>query len=267
MPSISEVAPKIETCTFPEICPRDGNCNDCAEIREINNQILCLEERKRAVRSRINARRDPLITRFPLEIVSSIFENYVKLYSTHSEPSYQLLRSRLRSGILSQFSCYSPRGPLNLGAVCRLWRSIAWSHPHLWNHLYIDLSGSGYEHGPEIVKEWLARSRALPLDIRVSDGNKMNYPSQSHYAIAIMNTIKQFSSRWRTLAIQIQHSDVMFRLDDSLFSNHQSSSMLNRLSLVGDAFEVPFEKLLHPSREFQSFPGSRVSTNKHLVCK
>jgi hypothetical protein len=262
MSSLSQVASQAEICTFPAFCPSDSSCYECAEIQEINRQISSLEKRKSSALSRINARRDLLITSLPLEVVCDIFEEYVKLDpQDYSRPPWHPLSGRILVGVPTHFSSYSPRAPLNLGAVCQQWRNIAWSHPPLWNSLDIDLSLDGYEHGPDIVAEWFARSRSLPLDIRVSLCD-----TTEEHAIVTMNIIKQFSSRWRSLDIRMRDSTVMYYLEDSYFSDHQSArcpSILQHLSLTGDSIEVPFEKFLYPSREFCQKLTRHSSTHEH----
>lgn len=264
MSSASQVPPTVQKCTYPEICPTDSNCDDCTEIQELNRQISSLEERKSAAISRINSRRDRFTTRLPPEVVSHMFKQYVKLHPVNVSPRFHPLSTSIQRGVPNHFMSYYPKAPLRLGAVCRLWRDIAWAHPPLWDNLYINLSTSGFIHGLEIVKEWLARSRSLPLDIRVSDGDYRSSRSGGLEAIAVINMIKQFSSQWQSLDIQIQHSDIIHSLGDSYSSNDQnapSTSLLRHLSLVGERYELPYEKLLRPSREFvKTFPALALIT-------
>ncbi|KAF5310689.1 hypothetical protein D9619_008112 [Psilocybe cf. subviscida] len=250
MRSVSPVEPRSGKCTFPVFCPNDSSCHECAEIQEVNTQIFSLEERKSFALSRINARRDLLATRLPLEVVCDIFEEYVKLHPLdYNTPFSRPLSAGILDDIPAHFPTYYPSAPLNLGVVCRQWRNIAWSHPPLWNTLEIDLSLSGHEHGPSIVREWLERSRSLPLDIRVVDSQGLS-DDVEEYAISTVNVIKQFSSSWRSLDIRMRHSTMMYYLEESYFSDHQSAggtSLLRHLSLVGNDYELPFEKILYPS--------------------
>lgn len=267
MSSISQVSRQVDTCTSPALCYSGSSCRECAEIREVKMQISILEERKSAAISRINARRDLLTSRLSLEVVCQIFQHYVKLHSErYSKPHFYSHSSDIQVGIPTHFSSSSSCAPIYLGAVCRQWRNIAWSHPPLWNNLYIDLSDShGHEYGPEIVAGWLVRSRGHPLDIRVSEAYGINRDGAEDQAVAMMNIIKQFSSRWRNLDIHIQYSEMMYSLKDSYFSNHQrasSTSLLRSLSLVGLSYELPFEKLLHPTRKlFNPLPSVTLLTN------
>jgi len=60
-------------------------------------------------------------------------------------------------------------GPWFLGAVCRSWRTIAWSSPELWTYLYIQL-GCLKKRRPliiDITSQWLARSGTLPLSVQI----------------------------------------------------------------------------------------------------
>lgn len=242
---------QVGTCEIPAPCPSDSRRHESAKICEDNRQIPSLESRKGGAISANHASRDLLTTSLPLEIVGQIFEEYVTLHPRNSTLLLQQPHSH-QQGASGHFLSFSPRALLNLGAVCQLWRNTAWSHPPLWNNLYIDLSSTGYEHGPDIVEEWLARSGALPLDIRISDGDDINSRSEGQHAITIMNMIRQFSPRWRSLDIRMEHSAMMYNLEDSYSSNDQnapSTSLLRHLSLVGGSYVLPFEKLLYPIRE------------------
>lgn len=252
MHPVSQVTSQLRTCTFPTLCPSDSGCHECSEIQEVDRQIVSLEERKCFAISRINARRDLLTTRLPLEVMCQIFEAYVKLYpQVYTKPKFYPFSSNIQVGTPVHFSSLNPRAPLSLGAVCRQWRNIAWSHPPLWNNLYIDLSPRGHEHGPTIINEWLTRSQSLPLDIRISDGEGLDDTSEEH-GVATMNVLKQFSSRWRGLDICIQQSTMLYDLEDSYLSDYQNPgcpSILQHLSLNGYTTEIPFEKMLSPSRK------------------
>ncbi|KAJ7167826.1 hypothetical protein C8R46DRAFT_1094259 [Mycena filopes] len=60
----------------------------------------------------------------------------------------------------------SSRAPLLLLRVCRAWRDIAMSTPHLWAHLHLDLDMAD-SRVVTVIIDWFSRARSCPLSFSV----------------------------------------------------------------------------------------------------
>ncbi|KAK7048919.1 hypothetical protein R3P38DRAFT_2872048 [Favolaschia claudopus] len=74
--------------------------------------------------------------------------------------------------------------------VCRSWRDIAVSCPLLWTSVCFNSHSRGNNY-TELISVWLGRSRALPLDIRLS----------GFISVGTELALEQYASRVRTLEI------------------------------------------------------------------
>ena len=163
------------------------------EIRELEQMIEKLHNRRRALRTVMNENHDHLIHKFPPEIASHIFIQY----APPSVNSYKGGRST----------------PLLLGSVCRKWRQLAWATPQLWSSIVI---------GPDkvplgLVAEWLERSASLPLTIKF-----YGYSGQLKGVSQILN---KHSARWYDMYLYIPPT--FFRRFDGL----SQGNILHRLVL------------------------------------
>jgi hypothetical protein len=151
------------------------------EINELEIKIEKIHSRRRALRTAMNENHDPLIHRFPPEIVSHIFIQY-------SPPNTCIDNSDGNS-------------PLYLGAVCQKWRQLAWATPGLWTSLRID---PGEEYGlsmgdlPQLASEWLERSASLPLTITLEDD--WSWLCRDDKVINILN---KHSARWHDMRFNL----------------------------------------------------------------
>ena len=143
-----------------------GPCSACRErtmirqkIKQLEEELAKLKAKHDAVTSTMNAIHDPFIHKLPPEIGSHIFRLSLPTLSNgeHLEAILNLYENRSSAEIL------------NLGAVCRKWRQLAWTTPDLWNTLYLRIGletrQSLAESLPDLVREWLERSGSLPLTI------------------------------------------------------------------------------------------------------
>ena len=171
----SETSVRVGHCTTLE----GGRCLACKEDIELEFQ-----ERRRAIRTRMNANHDPFILKLPPEIGSHIF----------------LLSMGHRDIIdVSQKGKGLPT-PFLLGAVCQGWRQLARSTPRLWTRLGFDFfdttdpTSKTMEVLPQLVSDWLERSGGLPLTLYVSfEGNCETPPEGS---VSIINALNKHSGRW-----------------------------------------------------------------------
>ena len=121
--------------------------------------------------------------------------------------------------------------PLLLTHVCSIWRSISLSTPQIWNRIHIPLFQilrdpiwdipPPYLDNPDIhdlqfklqmrsreVREWLRRSGSLPLSITVS--NPSGESSISEYHAHLLDSIMEFSGRFRNLELMVMDSHQLY---------------------------------------------------------
>lgn len=94
---------------------------------------------------------------------------------------------------------------LVLGAVCHLWRTIAWATPLLWQSISIYI----YQRNPRVItqlaQEWLERSEpGVELNILLYTHRHPNERRGFDEKVAtLVELINEYSYRWGTLSLQI----------------------------------------------------------------
>ena len=193
-----------------------GPCSACRErtmirqkIKQLEEELAKLKAKHDAVTSTMNAIHDPFIHKLPPEIGSHIFRLSLPTLSNgeHLEAILNLYENRSSAEIL------------NLGAVCRKWRQLAWATPDLWNTLYLRIGletrQSLAESLPDLVREWLERSGSLPLTIffrhhpayrdeSSDDDENKSEVDRDTLEIAIglvIKTLSFHSQRWQNLSL------------------------------------------------------------------
>ena len=165
-------------------------CDPCMQLKDIDAKLYAhFEEIKKSlkiqvdVKERANQHHDPLAN-LPVEISSHIFAIYTE-------------------DVNSKFNPLSPvverDGPLIFGAVSKFWRQVAFSTPHLWNTVNIHiLSNDNLPMKVELTKEWLDRSRQLPLHFSLVHEGSNIVKSE---LIPLFNVLQNVSPRWGTLVL------------------------------------------------------------------
>jgi hypothetical protein len=240
-------------CTFPIYCSESASCDDCTELKIVDMKLsrldqhrwkavlskrryLRLHERRSLILSRINARRDPVSVKLPPEVVCQIFHVYIGLHPAKEINLWPFSNARHRDKPIF-FETFQPSANLRLGAVCRQWRSIAWEYSPLWNSLHVNITQKHCDHGPQIILEWLERSKNLPLDIRVVPSDSVRGPGVSlDVDVAIMKAIRACVSRWRSVDLRIYEDSTAMDLADIQFLSREHPSYLRHLSLYGQYY-------------------------------
>ncbi|PPQ80490.1 hypothetical protein CVT25_001755 [Psilocybe cyanescens] len=179
---------------------------DLAEVDEelsiLHKQVEKLAAKRKDVQREIN-RRLSLINRLPFEAISRILVLSI-------ESDWPSVRDRL--------SITTPDGwrywwsPLILpGAVCREWREITLALPHLWSTVIIR---PHKQHTySDITDEWLQRSGALPLSIKITIPE--NKTSLGKFE-PISRVLRSHSRRWKFLTFDNVPQSIFYSLLDNL---------------------------------------------------
>jgi len=189
-----------------------GPCSACREratirqkIKQLEEELAKLKAKHDTVTATMNAIHDPFIHKLPPEIGSHIFRLCLPALSNgeHLEATLNL-----------QEDSSSPE-ILRFGAVCRMWRQLAWTTPGLWNTLYLRIGlwtrRSLVESLPGLVSEWLKRSGSLPLTIFFrhypaygdessdEDESEANRGTLDVTIRLVIETLNLHSQRWQNL--------------------------------------------------------------------
>ncbi|PPQ97955.1 hypothetical protein CVT26_003105 [Gymnopilus dilepis] len=142
--------------------------------------------------------------------------------------------------------------PWILGAICREWRTIAWSDPNIWSHPYFPFyTPHRIAARVNLAIEWLQRSGDLPLTICLTCNDY--WTSEIKMDIApLIDLINQISGRWYSLDLSLPE-EILACVDASC-----SSSILHELYITtcdshGSVADQP-----RPVRDFSQHAPRRV---------
>ena len=238
----------LDSMTFGQICDpcmqlKAVNAKLYAHFEEINKLLKIQTE----IKQRVNQHHDPL-SHLPVEISSHIFSIYTEDVNSDFDP----LSDVVQRG-----------GPLLLGAVSQFWRQVAFSTPHLWNTVNIHiLSNNNLRTKVELTKEWLARSRQLPLHLSLGYPTWNVVESGRDQLIPLFNELQHVSPRWCMLFLGIPVS-----LCPTFLGRVSRAPILETLKLIdvsdedsGD-FNLPRTPLLKHLDIQVSVPFSSISIN------
>ena len=118
----------------------------------IDQHPIQVDEVTESLQINIDQDHDDLTRHLPPELISHISTIYTENFN-------------------SSFDIRQPSdecGPLLLGAVSKLWREVAFGTPQLWKTIYFQsrsLDPNKIKTKIELLKQWIDRSRHLPLYI------------------------------------------------------------------------------------------------------
>ncbi|KAJ2919673.1 hypothetical protein MD484_g712, partial [Candolleomyces efflorescens] len=92
--------------------------------------------------------------------------------------------------------------PLVLGQICRHWRDIVLSTPHLWSWVLIRLYRSKYDSQLEILKNWIGHTSSnQPLTIELSFEDEDAWVSKPPHEL--LQILLKESHRWRSIDLTL----------------------------------------------------------------
>ena len=212
---------------FPKQCSKSttpGRFCPCLQLEAVDAKLYAHFEEinkllkiKAEVRERINEHHDPFI-HLPIEIASHIFAIYTEDLNSNFDP---------------QAFVVERGGPLLLGAVSKFWRQVAFSTPLLWNTVNIHiLSNENLPTKIELTKEWLARSRQLPLHLSLVYRTSNVVESDLDPVIPLFNIIQYVAPRWCKLILGISPT-----LYTTFLGEVTCAPALETLKLFDDSYE------------------------------
>ncbi|KAJ7726384.1 hypothetical protein B0H16DRAFT_1894809 [Mycena metata] len=120
-----------------------------ASIAQLKLRLKALEDVRSPIQRQLDSIVYPVLS-LPPEITSKIF--------LHCLPPPPVSSSRKNIGPRTTLA------PLLLLRICRVWREIALSTPHLWNVLHIDTTAIGTRiWSTTVVPDWFGRAGSCPL--------------------------------------------------------------------------------------------------------
>ena len=170
----------------PFLSPRIGASTADINYHPVDEVTKLLQIRE----IKIDEEHDTFSRHLPPELLSHIFTIYTETLNS----SFDIQRPS------------AERGPLLFGAVSKLWREVAFDMPQLWNTINIQidptlspLTPSRIKTKIELVKQWLDRSRQLPLCISLqAKGTYTKYLWGPLFSL-----IRNCAARWHILVLNI----------------------------------------------------------------
>jgi len=205
------------------VCPngKDG-CNECTRFAELKDKIQrSLEEMSKSLselqslKADINQAHSSIIEKIPAEITSTIFELSLPFSAMNANDS--------RNGV--EHDVYGAL--VRLGGVCRLWREIAGSTPRFWDTVLIRLPVDSKQNYIPLLRDWIARSKSLPLTLTVvfHDGRIM--PASETFYNDLFKVLASSSNRWRFVNIKLSEF-----MTAQLFAQTKNLSLIHTLKII-----------------------------------
>jgi hypothetical protein len=127
--------------------------------------------------------------------------------------------------------------PLHLGHICRSWRTVALSIPHLWASLNVDFDRMSGDAACELLETWFSRSgEILPLSLTCSSAFNRR---------ELMTTVFSYAHRWKYLNLVVplssfkpfalHTSDDLFRALETLVLRFTSCEPVEQISAFAGA--------------------------------
>ncbi|KAJ7894821.1 hypothetical protein B0H13DRAFT_2035750 [Mycena leptocephala] len=144
-----------------------------------------------------------------LKLERKILEKHLAryIYPVLTLPNEIISEIFLQSLDISDSSLSGPASPLFLGHICQKWRDIALSTPSLWTSISLTITNNAApDRRLRLLETWLARSRACPLSISITDNSRQyNGASFTH---RFVDAIVPHHRRWQVLRLQMAYSDL-----------------------------------------------------------
>src|SRR5258708_2528257 len=201
----------------------------------------------------------------PSEILSLIFE-----FAGVSDPFPPFPSSLKQSAGVKRRSRsdpfidqYDPELRISIGLVCRRWKNVRDASPRLWTRVDVVYDGIG-KASTQTLRWLLARSGALPLDIRLScassersldisaHSSSRSFVILSHALTQVIGVLQHSIPRWRALHLSprsrseayvafVQFMQPALRLKDLTMTAQDTGGTVRSLTIIhGDGtFPVP----------------------------
>ncbi|KIM38128.1 hypothetical protein M413DRAFT_30277 [Hebeloma cylindrosporum] len=218
---------------------------------QLEGMIQELQEKRRILRSRMNATHDPFNFKLPPEIASLIFS--LSLQKEDYEPDKYTL-SRLPTAFL-------------LASMCRRWRQLARSTPELWSTMSFTLVKPNTNTLPplQFISDWLRLSGSLPLTLWIIEEACYNLHWET--CPSVVDAINQHSGRWHKVVLHLHKQHFIH------FRGIASPSNLYDLEIILDEgyHETPFFSMISRPSPVHLTIDSCLSASidiawSHLTC-
>ncbi|KAF8879884.1 hypothetical protein CPB84DRAFT_1751542 [Gymnopilus junonius] len=196
------------------------------QFSEMEQEINGLVNEHWELLQQINHIHDPIFHRLPPEITSDIFQLCVPEISFDTESFNESNDDDIWNGITLR---------LGLTAVCREWRRLAFSTPHLWTFVPVHFHKEHMQRNAEVIQEWLGRSGQMPLSIRAY-ANERWTPSTE--AVNLIDSINRESRRWEMLDLRMPYKFTSLFVGDPEESGLSPLRSL-RLEVNAMEYELP----------------------------
>ncbi|TFK38517.1 hypothetical protein BDQ12DRAFT_683783 [Crucibulum laeve] len=194
------VCSQCNSITFSENVNSDSLCdsryrynhieNPAPYISALNSEIARVE----AIAERLREQRRPLHSalnaRTPIGSLPSELMRNIMLLACQRPIQND-------SGIL-MYDEKPSVSPLTLGAICSLWREIAWSTKEIWSVMDLPVSVKRHEAQIELLKQWLLRAENVDVIVsieRTSDITESSTEIITPLAL-VTEALAAYSDRW-----------------------------------------------------------------------
>ncbi|KAF7326628.1 F-box domain-containing protein [Mycena venus] len=134
------------------------------------------------------------------------------------------------------------RAPMLLTTICKDWREIALSTPHLWSTFILSVDLVKTKDGCSLIRlfdTWLARGGTCPLTM-VINGVSSGLRAEHSLPASFISALSRSSSRWHDVNLMLPLAD-FYRLQAN-----EGLPQLRRLSIKATANTAPLEESESP---------------------